>query len=145
MESVNKLLTQPAESGPLPGRYSYLPVTQRTPKIAAYEGRGSELNRAASPSRLQSTWALDEQVAVEFMPPSSGKPVSVRCFVRNRETTRSLTTLDWLCRHTGKSGIFIWQRVIAITERFPRPQAHLCVVSVIGAFARYEAAISKFV
>jgi PilZ domain len=48
------------------------------------QGRGSELNCGGMAVSGSIELAIGEQVAVEFTPPHSGQPVSVRCFVRNR-------------------------------------------------------------
>ena len=63
-------------------------VTQKTPRIATCEGRGSELNGGGLTVDAAMDLALDEQVAVEFTPPCSGEPVIFRCFVRNRNGNR---------------------------------------------------------
>jgi len=47
------------------------------------QGRGSELNCGGMAVSGRIELAVGEQVAVEFTPPHSGQPVSVRCFVRN--------------------------------------------------------------
>jgi hypothetical protein len=48
------------------------------------QSRGSELNCGGMAVSGRIELAIGEQVALEFTPPHSGQPVSVRCFVRNR-------------------------------------------------------------
>jgi hypothetical protein len=48
------------------------------------QGRGSELNCGGMAVSGRIELVIGEQVALEFTPPHSGQPVSVRCFVRNR-------------------------------------------------------------
>jgi len=49
------------------------------------QGRGSELNCGGMAVSGGVELEIGAQVAVEFTPPCSGRPVRVRCFVRNRQ------------------------------------------------------------
>jgi hypothetical protein len=59
-------------------------ATQRITNGIIVQGRGSELNCGGMAVSGTIELAIGEQVAVEFTPPHTGQPVSVRCFVRNR-------------------------------------------------------------
>lgn len=59
-------------------------IVQRPTKVGIVQGRGRELNGGGIAVFAGIELPLDEQVAVEFTPPYSGRPVRVRGFVRNR-------------------------------------------------------------
>jgi hypothetical protein len=49
------------------------------------QGRGSELNCGGMAVSGRVELEIGAQVAVEFTPPYSEQPVTIRCFVRNRQ------------------------------------------------------------
>ena len=60
-------------------------VTHGPANVVIIQGRGSELNCGGMAVSGRVELAIGAQVAVEFTPPCSGQPVTVRCFVRNRQ------------------------------------------------------------
>ncbi len=59
-------------------------ITQRPTKVIVAQGRGRELNPGGMSVFAGMELGLGDQIALEFTPPSSAKPIRVRCFVRNR-------------------------------------------------------------
>ena len=55
------------------------------PKKVAVQSRGKQLGCGGMAVVAAIDLAIGEQVAVEFTPPSSGQPIRVRAFVRNRK------------------------------------------------------------
>jgi hypothetical protein len=60
-------------------------VTHGPANVVIIRGRGSELNCGGMSVFGRVELAIGTQVGVKFTPPFSGRPVSVRCFVRNRQ------------------------------------------------------------
>jgi hypothetical protein len=63
-------------------------ITQGLTKVTIVQGRGAELNNGGMAIFAGTELAIDAQVEVEFTPPYSGRPIRVRCFVRNRDGYR---------------------------------------------------------
>ncbi len=59
-------------------------ITQRPTKVIVAQGRGRELNPGGMSVFVGMELGLGDQIALEFTPPNSAKPIRVRCFVRNR-------------------------------------------------------------
>jgi hypothetical protein len=59
-------------------------IPQGVTRVGIVQGRGSELNNGGMAIHADTDLPVGAQVLVEFTPPSSGQPVRVRCFVRNR-------------------------------------------------------------
>lgn len=59
-------------------------ITQSPSKVVIAQGRGRELNGGGMTVFAGIELGLGNQVGVEFTPPYSGKPIRVRCFVRDR-------------------------------------------------------------
>lgn len=57
-------------------------------RAAAVQGLGSELNCGGMSVFLGIELAVGDQVGLEFTPPHSGCPITVRCFVRNGRSGR---------------------------------------------------------
>jgi hypothetical protein len=60
-------------------------VTHGPTNIVIVQARGSELNCGGMAVSGRIELPIGAQVAVEFTPPYAGHPVTVRCFVRNRQ------------------------------------------------------------
>ncbi|HYL15368.1 MAG TPA: PilZ domain-containing protein [Terriglobales bacterium] len=58
-------------------------ITHGPTKVAAVQGRGSDLNCGGMTLYAGIELGIGDQVGVEFTPPYSGRPITVRCFVRN--------------------------------------------------------------
>ncbi len=59
-------------------------ITQRPTKVTIAQGRGRELNAGGMTVFVGIELSLGDQIALEFTPPYSGRPIRARCFVRNR-------------------------------------------------------------
>lgn len=59
-------------------------ITERPRALSIVEGRGTELNCGGMTVFAAIEFAVNEQIAVEFVPPESTTPIRVRCFIRNR-------------------------------------------------------------
>jgi hypothetical protein len=59
-------------------------IAERPTRLVFVQGRGSELNIGGMAVCAGIDVAVDEQVGLEFTPPYSEQPITVRGFVRNR-------------------------------------------------------------
>jgi PilZ domain len=60
-------------------------VTQGPLKVAIVQGHGSALNCGGMAVSGGVDLPIGAQLAVEFTPPGASQPITVRCFVRNRQ------------------------------------------------------------
>jgi hypothetical protein len=60
-----------------------LVITDGPTKVAAVQGRGSELNCGGMTLYAGVELSIGDQVGLKFTPPYSGQSITVRCFVRN--------------------------------------------------------------
>jgi PilZ domain-containing protein len=59
-------------------------ITQKPTKAAVVQARGKQLSRGGMTVFAGVELCIDEQVAVEFIPPHVEQPIRVRSLVRNR-------------------------------------------------------------
>lgn len=62
--------------------------TQGPTKVLAWEGQGSDISCGGLAVTVKGDLPIGSQIQVEFTPPNSTRPMSFRCFVRNRDGHR---------------------------------------------------------
>jgi c-di-GMP-binding flagellar brake protein YcgR len=62
--------------------------TQGPTKVLTWEGQGSDISCGGLAVTVESDLPIGSQIQVEFVPPNSTRPMSFRCFVRNRDAHR---------------------------------------------------------